>query len=299
MRSKGVKLVNSDLRFVVITGMSGAGKTLALRHLEDLGYFCVDNLPPALISKFAELCNQSSGTINKVAVVMDIRGGEFFDSLSEALLFLKTNNYHYEILFLEADEDILIRRYKEVRRQHPLSGEGSILQGITAEREKLSQLRQRANLVIDTTALTPQQLRGKLQEHYAAPGWEQHLSVRVLSFGFKHGLPLDADLVFDVRFLPNPHYIPELRPHPGTAEDVREYVLKWPVAQEFLTRIVDLIEWLIPHYIEEGKNSLVIAIGCTGGRHRSVVIASQLRDRLQAKHELYLEHRDITLGGTE
>lgn len=291
--------MNEALRFVIITGMSGAGRTLALRHLEDLGYFCVDNLPPALISKFAELCNQSSGTVNRVAVVMDIRGGEFFDSLSEALLFLKTNNYHYEILFLEADDETLIRRYKEVRRQHPLSGEGSILQGITAEREKLSQLRQRANLVIDTTSLTPQQLRTKLQDHYAAPGWKQNLSLRVISFGFKHGLPLDADLVFDVRFLPNPHYIPELRAHPGTTEAVREYVLKWQLAQEFLTRIVDLVEWLIPHYVQEGKNSLVIAIGCTGGRHRSVVIANQLRELLQAKHELYLEHRDVNLGGTQ
>lgn len=289
--------MNDKLRFVIITGLSGAGKTLALRHLEDLGYFCVDNLPPALISKFAELCNQSS--VERVAVVMDIRGGEFFDSLAEALLFLKSNHYQYEILFLEADDETLIRRYKEVRRQHPLSGEGSILEGITAEREKLRQLRERADLVLDTTLLTPQQLRTELQAHYAAPGWKQKLSVRVVSFGFKHGLPLDADLVFDVRFLPNPYYVPELRHHPGTTEAVREYVLKWPLAQEFLTRIVALIEWLIPHYIEEGKSSLVIAIGCTGGRHRSVVIANRLREMLQAKHELYLQHRDISLGGTQ
>lgn len=291
--------MNDALRFVIITGISGAGKTLALRHLEDLGYFCVDNLPPALISKFAELCNQSSGSINRVAVVMDIRGGEFFDNLSEALNFLKCNHYHYEILFLEADEETLIRRYKEVRRQHPLAGDGSILQGIRAEKEKLSQLRERANLVIDTTSLTPQRLRGELAANYAAPGWKQELSVRVISFGFKHGLPLDADLVFDVRFLPNPHYIPELRPHPGTTPAVRDYVLQWPLVHEFLARIVDLVSWLIPHYLNEGKHSLVIAIGCTGGRHRSVVIATQLREMLQAKHELSLEHRDVSLGGEQ
>ncbi len=291
--------MNDALRFVIITGMSGAGKTLALRYLEDLGYFCVDNLPPALISKFAELCNQSSGNVSKVAVVMDIRGGEFFDSFSEALLFLKSNNYHYEILFLEADQETLIRRYKEVRRQHPLAGEGSILQGITAERDRLSQLRQRADLVINTTPLTPQQLRSELQTHFAGEGCKENLSVRVLSFGFKHGLPLDADLVFDVRFLPNPYYVPELKPHPGTTSAVRDYVLQWPLTQEFLRRIVDLIEWLIPLYIKEGKSSLVIAIGCTGGRHRSVVIASQLRKILAAKHRLYLEHRDLYLGGTQ
>ncbi|NLW17487.1 MAG: RNase adapter RapZ [Firmicutes bacterium] len=289
--------MNDTLRFVIITGMSGAGKTLALRHLEDLGYFCVDNLPPALISKFAELCNQSE--VQRVAVVMDIRGGEFFDSLTEALCFLKCNNYHYEILFLEADDETLIRRYKEVRRQHPLSGEGSILEGITAERNRLSQLRERADLVLDTSFLTPQRLREELQAHYAAPGWKQKLNVRVISFGFKHGLPLDADLVFDERFLPNPYYVPELRPQPGTTDAVREYVLKWPLAQEFLDRIVALIEWLIPHYIDEGKRSLVIAIGCTGGRHRSVVIANRLRELLQSKHDLHLQHRDITLGGTQ
>ncbi len=289
--------MNEALRFVIITGMSGAGKTLALRHLEDLGYFCVDNLPPALISKFAELCNQSS--VKRVAVVMDIRGGEFFDNLAEALLFLKNNNYHYEILFLEAEDETLIRRYKEARRQHPLAGEGSVLTGITAEREKLRQLRERADLVLDTTSLTPQQLRSELQAHYAGPGWQKKLSIRVVSFGFKHGLPLDADLVFDVRFLPNPYYVPELRHHPGTAETVRQYVLKWPLAQEFVTRVVDLIEWLIPHYMEEGKSSLVIAIGCTGGRHRSVVIANRLREVLQDRYELYLQHRDISLGGNQ
>lgn len=290
--------MNESLRFVIITGMSGAGKTLALRHLEDLGYYCIDNLPPALIPKFAELCSQSSGRITKVAVVMDIRGGEFFDSLAEALTFLEVGNYNYEILFLDANDDVLIRRYKEVRRQHPLSGEGSILQGIAAERVRLQQLREQADVILDTTELTPQQLRGKLRTHFGAEDWQETLGVRILSFGFKHGIPLDADLVFDVRFLPNPHYLPELRPHPGTTAEVRDYVLQWPLAQELLRRLIDLIEWLLPLYIKEGKTSLVIAIGCTGGKHRSVVIASELQKALAAQYGPYLKHRDVGLGGT-
>ncbi|NLY53620.1 MAG: RNase adapter RapZ [Firmicutes bacterium] len=285
------------MRFVIITGMSGAGKTQALRHFEDLGYFCMDNLPPALIPKFAELCSQSAGKVNKVAVVMDIRGGEWFDNFSEALLYLKCNNYRYEILFLEADEQTLIRRYKEVRRQHPLASDGNILQGIAAERDKLRQLRERADWIIDTTSLTPHQLRAELQVRFGSDNARENLVIRVVSFGFKHGLPLDADLVFDARFLPNPHYIPDLQPHPGTTPEVSAYVLQWPAAKEFLKRLLDLIEWLIPLYIQEGKTHLVVAIGCTGGRHRSVVIAEQLGASLLEQHRVLIEHRDVAIGG--
>ncbi len=288
--------MNRGVRFVVVTGMSGAGKTQALRHLEDLGFFCVDNLPPALLPKFAELCSESAGKFSKVAVVMDIRGGEWFDSVSEALLFLKSNNYRYEILFLEAEEEALIRRYKEVRRRHPLSGDGSILDGIRHEHERLAQLRQRADQIINTTDLTPQQLKNEIHAFFIGEGTQESLIIRVISFGFKHGLPLDADLVFDVRFLPNPHYLPEMRHMVGTEELVRDYVLKWPEAQQFLTHLGDLMEFLIPLYIKEGKTHLVIGIGCTGGQHRSVVIAERLREMLQVHHRVYHEHRDIPVG---
>lgn len=288
--------MNRGVRFVVVTGLSGAGKTQALRHLEDLGFFCVDNLPPALLPKFAELCSESAGRFAKVAVVMDIRGGEWFDSVSEALLFLKANNYRYEILFLEAEEEALIRRYKEVRRRHPLSGDGSILDGIRHEYERLAQLRQRADQIINTTDLTPQQLKNEIHAFVLGEGAQESLIIRVLSFGFKHGLPLDADLVFDVRFLPNPHYLPEMRHRVGTETEVSDYVLKWPEAQQFLTHLGDMLEFLIPYYIKEGKTHLVIGIGCTGGQHRSVAIAERLRDMLKVNHRVYHEHRDIPAG---
>lgn len=280
------------VHFVIVTGLSGAGKTQALRHLEDLEFFCVDNLPPALISKFAELCSQSDGKINKVAVVMDIRGGEFFDSFAEAILFLKSHSYHYQLLFLEAEDETLIRRFKESRRRHPLSGEGSIMEGIEAEREKLSQIRQRADKIINTTDLTPQQLKHEIYDHIVGQGTKENLIIRILSFGYKHGLPLDVDLLFDVRFLPNPHYIPELKDYSGTEAAVRDYVLQWPIATQFLERAQDMLEFLIPLYIKEGKTHLVIGIGCTGGKHRSVVIAERLGELLDDAHRVYIEHRD-------
>jgi len=284
--------LNRMVHFVVVTGLSGAGKTQALRYLEDLGFFCVDNLPPALISKFAELCSQSDGKINKVAVVMDIRGGEFFDSLAESLLFLQSNNYHYQVLFLEAEDETLIRRFKESRRRHPLSGEGSILEGIEAERERLHQIRLHADKIINTTDLTPQQLKQEIHEHFVGQKTSENLIIRIISFGFKHGLPLDVDLLFDVRFLPNPHYIPELRDYTGTERAVRDYVLQWPVATEFLDKLQDMLEFLIPLYIKEGKTHLVIGIGCTGGQHRSVVVAERLGELLDDAHSVYIEHRD-------
>ena len=279
----------------MITGMSGAGKTLALRHFEDMGYFCVDNLPPALVPTFAELCSQSSGAIKHVAVVMDVRGGEFFDSFSEAIGYLKENRYNYQILFLDASEEVLVRRYKENRRQHPLSEEGNVLEGIRIERQRLDELRQQADLVLDTSSLSAQEHRAQLKAYFQSPGWRNSFSIRLISFGFKYGLPLDADLVFDVRFLPNPYYLPELRSLPGTSEAVSSYVFKWSVTREFLKRLTRLLEWLIPHYIKEGKTSLVVAIGCTGGRHRSVALAVRLREALQAKYEVFLEHRDVGL----
>ncbi len=284
--------LNRMVHFLIVTGLSGAGKTQALRHLEDLGYFCVDNLPPALISKFAELCTQSDGKINKVALVIDIRGGEFFDSLAESLLFLKSNTYHYQVLFLEAEDETLIRRFKESRRRHPLSGEGSIMDGINAERDKLCQIRLRADKIINTTDLTPQQLKQEIHDYIKGRGTKENLIIRILSFGFKHGLPLDADLLFDVRFLPNPHYIPELKEYTGTERAVRDYVLQWPIATQFVEKLQDMLEFLIPLYIKEGKTHLVIGIGCTGGKHRSVVVAERLGELLDDTHRVYVEHRD-------
>jgi UPF0042 nucleotide-binding protein len=289
--------MNSGVRFAVVTGMSGAGKTQALRQLEDLGFFCVDNLPPALLPKFAELCSESSQKLSKVAVVMDIRGGEFFDSLSEALLYLKANNYRYDILFLEAEDETLIRRYKEVRRRHPLSGDGSIMEGIETERERLAQLRQRADRIINTTDLTPQQLKNEIHAFFLGEGSQENLIIRVLSFGFKYGLPLDSDLVFDVRFLPNPYYLPEMKHSLGTDEAVRDYVLRAPEAQGFLQQLMNMLDFLIPLYVQEGKTHLVIGIGCTGGQHRSVAIAERLRQLLQQDHRVYLEHRDLPARG--
>lgn len=288
--------MNRGVRFVVVTGMSGAGKTQALRHLEDLGFFCVDNLPPALLPKFAELCSESSPKLSKVAVVMDIRGGEFFDNLSEALLYLKANNYRYEILFLEAEDEALIRRYKEVRRRHPLAGDGSIMEGILNEKERLAALRQQADKIINTTDLTPQQLKNEIHAFFLGEGTQENLIIRIISFGFKHGLPLDADLAFDVRFLPNPYYLPELKHARGTETAVRDYVFQSPEAQQFLQHLINMLEFLIPLYIKEGKTHLVIGIGCTGGQHRSVAFGERLLELLQANHRVYLEHRDLPIA---
>ncbi len=286
--------MNENIRFVIITGLSGAGKSQAVHSFEDLGYFCIDNLPPQLIPKFAELASQSGGKINRIALVSDIRGGEFFSSLNEALLELEEVGLDYEILFLEAGDDILIRRFKETRRRHPLAAHASIQEGIKEERRLLASVRGRADKIIDTSELSPQQLKEEITSLYALDGKQENILITLVAFGFKYGIPLDADLVFDVRFLPNPHYVEHLRPLTGNDEEVKEYVWKWAVTHKFFQKLTDLIDFLVPCYIKEGKPQLVIAIGCTGGKHRSVVVAAELEKILKGKnYSVISECRDI------
>jgi UPF0042 nucleotide-binding protein len=283
-----------SIRFVIITGLSGAGKSEMAKSFEDLGYFCVDNLPPVLIPKFAELCSQSDGSINKIALVVDIRGGDFFDDIFEALENLEQKGFSYEILFLEAREDVLIRRFKESRRRHPLATTGIITEGIRAERRKLEQLRGKATLIIDTSDLSVRELREKIGKNYDQTVYQKKMLITVVSFGFKNGIPLDLDLMFDVRFLPNPHYVESLRRLNGNCAEVAEYVLKWPVATRFLTKLYDFLGFLGPQYLKEGKSNLIIGIGCTGGQHRSVTIANKVGDFLMTEgYRTLVEHRDM------
>ncbi|WP_324717301.1 RNase adapter RapZ [Carboxydochorda subterranea] len=285
--------------FVIVTGLSGAGKTEAMRALEDLGFFCVDNLPPALIPTFAELCQQS-GRIEKAALVSDARGGEFFDDLFEALKSLERRRIWYRILFLEASDEVLVRRFKETRRRHPLAPEGSVLDGIRAERQRLEPLRGRSDIIIDTSSLTPRQLREQIGNQARALAPTRGLAVTVVSFGYARGIPIDADLIFDVRFLPNPHYVPALQPLTGNDPRVEEYVFGWPVAQEFMERLGRFVDFLLPQFVNEGKSHLLIGIGCTGGRHRSVAVANRLARHLRAAgYEAVAKHRDVDRPGTD
>ena len=282
-------------RLVIITGMSGAGKTQVMRAMEDIGYFCVDNLPPTLIPKFAEICAQAGGRVNRIALVVDIRGGEFFDAMMQVLEELEQQAVWYEILFLEASDEALIRRYKETRRRHPLAPQGRIGEGITLEKQRLEYIRGRANQIVDTSTLTTAQLKARIVELYAGSSDNKtQITISLVSFGFKYGVPLDADLMFDVRFLPNPYYVESLRKKSGEHQLVRDYIDKWPVTHQFMKRLTSLVDFLIPQYIKEGKSQLVIAVGCTGGLHRSVYIASKIADELENKgYQVTLEHRDI------
>ena len=283
------------MKFVIITGMSGAGKSQAVKCMEDLGFYCIDNLPPILIPKFVELCRQVQGDISKIALVIDIRGGMFFDDLFTSLKDLDDLEYPYEILFLDASDATLIKRFKETRRVHPLSINSSISDGINKEREKLHRLKFVATNIIDTTKMTPGQLKEELRNIYLEGNPTDNLMIHISSFGFKHGIPLDADLVFDVRFLPNPYYIEELKDLTGEDMKVRDYVMKSPISVEFCKKLLDMINFLIPHYVKEGKNQLVIAIGCTGGKHRSVTLAHVLYHSLKEKeYRVILSHRDDT-----
>jgi len=281
-------------RFVIVTGLSGAGKTQAIRYFEDLGFFCVDNLPPALIPKFAELCLHSSGRVGRIAVVTDARGGAFFDDLLTSLDELRGMGVDSRILFLEASDEALVNRYKETRRPHPLaSGDHSLLESIQEERHRLDEIRGRADKVIDTSSLPPRELRDEIAQLFGADSGAA-MTVSITSFGFKYGLPLDADLVFDVRFLPNPHYQPDLRPLPGTDRAVEDFVLRSEGAQPLLEHLYALIDFALPRYAAEGKAYLSIALGCTGGRHRSVVLARQLAQHLRHSHyRVIVDHRDL------
>jgi len=280
------------IQIVLITGLSGAGKSHAINCFEDLGFFCVDNLPPALIPKFAELCLQSEGKISRVALVCDMRGGAFFNHLFEALHEMEGNEINYEILFLEASDEVLLRRFKETRRRHPLSNMG-LLEAIQAERLALSELRGKADRIIDTSSFSPRDLKEKIYEIYEPGQRERSMPVIIVSFGFKYGLPLDADLVFDVRFLPNPHYVEHLRPLTGEDPQVKEYLWRWMVTHKYMQKLQDLLEFSIPYYIREGKAQLVVALGCTGGKHRSVALAIELARLLGSRYRVQVEHRDI------
>lgn len=285
------------MKFVIITGMSGAGKSQAVKCMEDLGFYCLDNLPPILISKFVELCRQSQGDIEKIALVIDIRGGMFFDDLFTSLDSLEEFGYKYEILFLDASDEVLIKRFKETRRIHPLSVNGGIGDGIHEERQRLKKLKEMATNIIDTTKMTPGQLKEELRNIYYEGNQSHNLIIYITSFGFKHGIPLDSDLVFDVRFLPNPYYIEELRDFTGKDIKIRDFVMNSPISIEFSNKLFELVNFLIPHYIKEGKNQLVISIGCTGGKHRSVTIAHVLNHRLKENgYRVILNHRDEPLG---
>lgn len=283
----------NDIKMVIITGMSGAGKTVAIQSFEDLGFFCVDNLPPTLLPKFLELMKDSGNKMNKVALVMDLRGREFFDSLFKALDELaETSWVTPQILFLDADDATLVRRYKETRRSHPLAPAGLPLEGIAMERTLLEDLKGRAQLIYNTSQMKPRELRERILTEFSA-NKQTIFTVNVMSFGFKHGIPIDADLVFDVRFLPNPHYIEHLRPKTGLEEEVSGYVLKWNETQKFLEKVTELLSFMLPHYKREGKSQLIIAIGCTGGQHRSVALAEFIGQFFQKDYETRITHRDI------
>lgn len=278
---------------VIITGMSGAGKTVAVRSFEDLGYYCVDNLPPELLTTFLALLKDSEKKITRIAVVMDLRGREFFESLIETLdTLLEEDELLARILFLDSDDATLVRRYKESRRSHPLAPQGLPLEGIQLERELLSEVKGRAKTVVNTSTLKPRELRERIAQEFNNQD-NATFSVNVMSFGFKHGMPIDADLVFDVRFLKNPYYVEELRHKTGLQTEVSSYVLATEETQQLIAKLTDLFTFMIPQYRNEGKSQLVIAFGCTGGQHRSVTLAEYFGKLLSKNEQVIISHRDI------
>jgi len=288
-----MKSKKKETKLLIITGMSGAGKTVAVRSFEDLGYYCVDNLPPTLLPKFLELMKDSTNNIQKVALVMDLRWREFFDSLFDELDALDHEEWIQEhIIFLDAKDETLVSRYKETRRSHPLSLGGLPLEGIKQERQILDELRGRSQRIIDTTHLKPKELREKIVSLYADENQEV-FSAHFVSFGFKYGTVIDADLVFDVRFLPNPHYISHMQPLTGLNPEVASYVFKWADTKKFNEKVLDLLRFMLPQYKKEGKSQLVVAIGCTGGQHRSVAITEYFAKELSGDYITHITHRDI------
>ena len=282
------------MHIVIVTGMSGAGKTTVLKILEDAGFHCVDNLPPSLIGSFAELCLKPETGIDKVALGIDIRGGIMFADFFPGLTHLDKLGLAYSILFLDASNDILLNRYKETRHLHPLAKDGLVSVGITKERALLEEVRRKASYIVDTSVLLPRQLKKKIQDIFSETAAFNGFTVNVLSFGFKNGMPTEADLVFDVRFLPNPFYDPVLKHQTGLDQDVRDFVMRHDISARFMDSLLNMLHMLIPHYISEGKNQLIVAIGCTGGRHRSVSLASDLHRALtQRDQPAVIHHRDI------
>ena len=288
------------MRVVVVTGMSGGGKSTALKMLEDAGFYCVDNLPVSLIEKFVELISLPNSEISKVVLGLDVRSDQSFEEATKILQELKRKGYPLEILFMDAGEDRLIKRYKETRRVHPLAQDGRVEDGVKKERRVLENIRRNADYVIDTTNLLTRELKAELDRIFVENGEYNRLMVTVMSIGFKHGIPSDADLVFDVRFLPNPYYIDELKPKTGNDKEVQDYVMSFSESEEFMKKLIDMIQFLIPNYVKEGKYRLVIAIGCTGGKHRSVTLANELYIRMKDKgtYGMKLYHRDVDNRGT-
>lgn len=286
------------MRFVIVTGMSGSGKRTAMKMLEDVGFYCVDNLPVPLIEKFVELIAMPNSEIAKVALGLDVRADQPFDDVQRILENLKENGYRFEILFLEASDAVLLKRYKETRRMHPLSPEGRVEEGVQKERQILQNIRTKADYIIDTSSLLTRELKEEIDHIFVRNEEYRSLMVNVVSFGFKYGIPADADLVFDVRFLPNPFYIDELKHKTGNDKEVQDYVMGYKEAHDFLKKLTDLLDFLIPNYVKEGKHQLVVGIGCTGGKHRSVTLANELYKQIKdnKSYSVKLYHRDIEQG---
>ncbi len=286
------------MRFLIVTGQSGAGKSRTASTLEDLGYYCVDNLPPELIQQFAEICLATTGRFERVALVSDVRAGQNFDGLLNSLDALDAMGCEYSIVFVEAELDTIIKRYKETRRSHPLSRDGTPLaEAVHREKQLLSRVRERADFIIDTTSLTTARLRSELIRLFEGDQPQRAMVVNIVSFGFKYGLPVDADLVFDVRFLPNPYYIADLRPKSGLTPEVRDFVFSYQQTRDYFSKLEDLLAFSLPLYFEEGKTSLVIAVGCTGGRHRSVAIAKEMGEYVAKRgYPTVVNHRDVDRG---
>ena len=285
------------MKLVIVTGMSGAGKSTAMKMMEDMGYFCVDNLPIVLFEKFLDLFNGTHLSQQKVAIGMDVRSGKDLKNMEFALQRMEYMEIPFEILFLDADDRVLIKRYKETRRVHPLAKGERIEKGIEREREKIAFLKKGADYIIDTGNLLTRELKYELERIFVHEEEFKSMMITILSFGFKYGIPADSDLVMDVRFLPNPYYDVELRPKTGNDKEIQDFVMKYPESTEFINKLEDLIQFLIPQYISEGKNQLVISIGCTGGKHRSVTLANELYKRLDSEERDYglkIEHRDLT-----
>ena len=281
------------MKFVILTGMSGAGKSTALKMMEDIGYFCVDNLPIALIEKFSELADLQDAELQKVAVGVDIRSGQSLDELQDVLDRLKQKGERFDILYLDSADEVLVKRYKETRRTHPLAGNERVDKGIQQERKRLEFLRRQASYIVDTSNMLTREL--KAEKIFVNNQDYKNLFVTIVSFGFKYGIPTDCDLVFDVRFLPNPYYVEGLRAKTGNDREIKEYVMQFPEAWQFLHKLEDMVKFLIPNYIVEGKTQLVIGVGCTGGKHRSVTLANALYERLSDRegYGIKIEHRDI------
>lgn len=285
------------MRFVIVTGMSGGGKRTAMKMLEDVGYFCIDNLPVPLISKLVELVNVPDTKMSNLVLGLDVRADQQFADVEKVLDTLKESGHKYEVLFMDSSDAVLIKRYKESRRMHPLGADGNLEQAIKRERKELKSIKQKADYVIDTSRLLTRELKVELDKIFVRNESYNSLNVHVMSFGFKYGIPVDADLVFDVRFLPNPFYIEELKHKTGNNQEVRDYVMQFEESNEFLKKLVDMVQFLIPNYVKEGKYQLVIAIGCTGGKHRSVTLANALYEQMKDKgdYAIQISHRDEKL----